>query len=214
MRPRVPIDPQQPLAAAPDGRPRRHGGHSTRGGRRAIAAPESRPSGVASPRAARGFPAAETGPPLPPNHPHATAPTKAPSARYRRAQSPTMTIYEPVPARVPLHLGVSRADSSRRLGTASPSWEPPPTAPQPVARHPGGGPPALFLSSPPRRWACGWSPERGARPLPPSDYSGCGRGHHCFAGLLRARRLAGGLNCFLAESADQRMRAVSGLPLY
>ena len=109
----TPIDPQQPLAAAPDGRPRRHGGHSSRGGRRAIAAPEGRPSGVASPRAARGFPAAETGPPLPPNHPHATAPTKAPSARYRRAQSPTMTIYEPVPARVPLHLGVSRADSSR-----------------------------------------------------------------------------------------------------
>jgi hypothetical protein len=80
-------------------------------------------AGVASPRAARGFPAAETGPPLPPNHPHAAAPTKAPSARYRRAQSPTMAIYEPVPARKPLHLGVSRADSSRQLTAASPCWE-------------------------------------------------------------------------------------------
>eukprot|EP01047_Picozoa_sp_COSAG01_P029047 COSAG01_NODE_1978_length_8747_cov_87.182007_7_plen_246_part_00 len=137
----------------------------------AIAAKHRR---VASPRAARGFPAAETGPPLPPNHPHATAPTKAPSARYRRAQSPTMPIYEPVPARVPLHLGVSWADSSRQLTAASPCWEPPPTAPEPMARHPGGGPPALFLPSPPRRWACGQSPERGARPLPPSDYSRCG----------------------------------------
>ena len=55
-----------------------------------------------------------------------------------------------------------------------PCWAPPPTAPKPMARHPGGGPPALFLPSPPRRWACGQSPERGARPLPPSDYSRCG----------------------------------------
>ena len=102
------------------------------------------------------------------------APTKAPSARYRRAQSPTMAIYEPVPARVPLHLEVSRADSSRQLTAASPCWEPPPTAPEPMARHPGGGPPALCLPSPPRRWTCGWSPGRGARPLPPSDYSRCG----------------------------------------
>ena len=39
----------------------------------------------------------------------AAAPTKAPLARYRRAQSPTMTTYKPVPARVPLHLGVSHA---------------------------------------------------------------------------------------------------------
>ena len=99
-----------------------------------------------------------------------------------------MVIYEPVPARVPLHLGVSRADSSCRLGTASPSWEPPPTAPQPVARHPGGGSPAPFLPSPPRRWACGWSPERGARPLPPSDYSGCGGAIIAPRGLLRAGR--------------------------
>ena len=99
-----------------------------------------------------------------------------------------MVIYEPVPARVPLHLGVSRADSSRRLGTASPSWEPPPTAPQPVARHRGGGSPAPFLPSPPRRWACGWSPERGARPLAPSDYSGGGGAIIAPRGLLRAGR--------------------------
>jgi hypothetical protein len=89
---------------------------------------------------------------------------------------------------VPLHLGVSRADSSRRLGAASPSWEPPPTAPQPVARHRGGGSPAPFLPSPPRRWACGWSPERGARPLTPSDYSGCGGAIIAPRGLLRAGR--------------------------
>ena len=29
----------------------------------------------------------------------------------------------------------------------------------------GRGPPALFLPSPPRRWACGQSPERGGKPL-------------------------------------------------
>eukprot|EP01047_Picozoa_sp_COSAG01_P056088 COSAG01_NODE_6319_length_3737_cov_4.264156_2_plen_171_part_00 len=78
----------------------------------------------------------------------------------------------------------ARADSSRWLGAASPSWEPPPTAPQPVARHPGGGSPALFLPSPPRRWARGWSPERGARPQPPSDYSGCGGAIIAPQGLL------------------------------
>ena len=55
-------------------------------------------------------------------------------------------------------------------------------------RHPGGGSPAPFLPSPPRRWACGWSPERGARPLAPSDYSGCGGAIIAPRGLLRAGR--------------------------
>ena len=154
--------PTAATSRGPDIHQRRHGGHSTHGGRQATAAPESRPSGATSPRAARGFLAAETGPPLPPNHPHAAAPTKAPPARYRRAQSPTMAIYEPVPARVPLHLGISRANSLRQLTATSPCcWEPPPTAPEPMARHAGRGPPALCLPSPPRRWTCGQRPERG-----------------------------------------------------
>ena len=140
------------------------------------------------------------------------APTKPPSARYRRAQSPTMATYEPVPARVPLHLGVSRADSSRRLGAASPSWEPPPTAPQPVARHPGGGSPALFLPSPPRRWACGWSPERGARPLPPSDYSRCGGAIIASRGLLRAEPWRA-LNCCMHGRSGGRANIFFALTL-
>ena len=146
-------------------------------------------------------------------HPSAAA-NKPPVAGRHVAQLFTTPVSADVPARVPLDLLLGRPGSSRRLAAASPSWEPLPTAPEPVARHPGGGSPALFLPSPPRRWAHGWSPGRGARPLPSSDYSGCGRGHHCFAGLLRARRLAGGLNCFLAESAGQRMQAVTGLPFY
>ena len=101
------------LWAGSTGRERRRGGHSTRGGRQTAPGLRSCLPIDALPRAAPRFPAAEIRPQPPPKHPHAAAPTKAPLARYRRAQSPTMATYEPVPARVPLHLGVSRADSSR-----------------------------------------------------------------------------------------------------
>ena len=120
-------------------------------------------------------------------HPSAAA-NKPPVAGRHVAQLFTTPVSADVPARVPLDLLLGRPGSSRRLAAASPSWEPLPTAPEPVARHPGGGSPALFLPSPPRRWACGWSPERGARPLPPSDYSGCGGAIIAPRGLLRAGR--------------------------
>ena len=120
---------------------------------------------------------------------------KPPIAGRHVAQLSNAPANTAVPAKVPLHLLLGRPGSSRWLAATSPSWEPPPTPPQPVARHPGGGSPALFLPSPPRRWAHGWSPGRGARPLPSSDYSGCGRGHHCSAGPSAGGAVAGGLNC-------------------
>jgi hypothetical protein len=55
-----------------------------------------------------------------------------------------------------------------------------------MARHPGGGPPALFLPSPPRRWACGQSPERGAGPYPHRTTRGVAGPSLHRGGLLRA----------------------------